>query len=161
MRWWKSLALAAVLTGCFTSGGDDDWVEVALSGTRLVGTYSLVDYLFEYGDGSRLDPSILLVTGNLFIRTDSTYLQGIRVGKDSTPTQGRISRIRVEETDADKGEMELTLEQGSSASTGTSAFSFRHDTLVLVTEVSKERDTAKKGFRETAYYARISAAGAE
>lgn len=161
MRWWKPLASAAVLAGCFTSTGDEELIEIALSDTRLVGTYSLVDYLFEYGDGSRLDPSILIVTGNLFIRSDSSYLQGIRVGNDSTPTPGRIARIRVWGRDAERGELELTLEQGASTSTGISSFFFRHDTLVLVTEVSKERDAAKKGFRETAYFAPISVVGTE
>ncbi|MDQ2999664.1 MAG: hypothetical protein M3Y08_00175 [Fibrobacterota bacterium] len=161
MRWWKPLASAALLVGCFTSAGDEELIEVALSDTRLVGTYSLVDYLSVYGDGLRLDPSILTVTGNLFIRTDSSYLQGIRVGNDSTPTPGRIARIRVEGRNADRGELELTLEQGASTSTGISSFSFRHDTLVLVTVVSKERDAAKKGFRETTYYTLISAVGTE
>lgn len=150
-----ALLFAACTTG---GGGRPEYVSVSLAATRLIGTFDLVDYLFEYGDGARLDPSILKITGRLYIRADSSYLEGIKVGNDSTPTQGRILKVAAEDGNVEKGILTLDLDQGDSSATGTSKYSFRRDTLVLITEVSKERDAAKKGFRETAYYARDSAA---
>jgi hypothetical protein len=154
--WRAAFALgAAALAGCFTSSDDgDSLVSARLSETRLIGGYLLVDYLFEYGDGARYDPSNLPLTGSLSIGTDSAYLDRIVIGKDTTDTEGRIAGLKTESGDKDRGELLLTLRGADTAASGKSVFSFRHDTLMLVTEVSKERDASKKGFRETAYYLR-------
>ncbi len=158
MRRLAVFTAGALFAGCFTSSGEENaLVSAPLSSTRLAGAYSLVDYLFEYGNGQRLDTHSLKLTGTLSIRADSTYLEVIGVGKDSTPTQGRIAQVHVIEGDNDRGELLMTLDGADSTASGKSAFSFNTDTLVLITEVSKERDTAKKGFRETAYYLRLSA----
>lgn len=149
---------AILMAGCGTGSDEDALVSVALAGTPLAGSYVLADYLLEYEDGNRLDPSVLPVTGTLTIRPDSSYLEDIRIGGTSTPTKGRIARI-LASGDGAAGELELTLEDGDASTAGKSAFSFRKDTLVLITEVSKERDVSKTGFRETAYYARDSRAG--
>ncbi|MDB5102561.1 MAG: hypothetical protein JWP91_250 [Fibrobacteres bacterium] len=162
MRRSAVFLTAAILAGCFTASDEGESpVSVPLSDTRLAGSYALADYLFEYGDGGRLDPSILKVTGTLDITGDSVYREGIRVGEDSTLTTGRIMQVLILGGDRDRGELLLTLGQGDSSASGKTAFSFRHDTLVLVTEISKERDAAKKGFRETAYYSRESATPSE
>jgi hypothetical protein len=140
-----------LLAACSTGSDGDSLRSVPLADTGLAGNYDLVDYLFVYGDGFRLDPSVLEVTGTLYIGADSAYREGIRIGNDSTPTSGKITSVRVGSS-VDQGDLLLTLD--GSAVVGVTGFSFRHDTLVLVTEVSKERDSEKKGFRETAYYAR-------
>jgi hypothetical protein len=151
---FRLLLAPLILFACTTGGGGVEYVSIALAATRLVGTFTLASYLFEYGDGARLDPSILKITGNLFIRSDSSYLEGIRVGNDSTPTQGRILKVAAEDGNVDKGILTLDLDQGDSSATGTSRYSFRHDTLIQVTEVSKEQDASKKGFRETKWWTR-------
>ncbi len=138
------------LAACATGNDEDTLRSVPLAETALIGGYDLVDYLFEYGDGARLDPFVLKITGTLSIGADSAYLESIRVGNDSTPTKGKITQVKLN-GNRDGGELRLTLD-GSDSAAGTSVFSFRHDTLMLVTEVSKQRDVAKKGFRETAYY---------
>ena len=140
-----------LIASCGTDSNEESLVSIPLAGTRLVGAYTLVNYLFEYGDGTRYDPSILKLTGTLNIGPDSSYLEGIRVGNDSTPTQGKVTGVRVG-SDKDKGELDLTLVSGDSTTSNISTFSFRKDTLVLVTEVSKESDNSKKGFRETDYF---------
>lgn len=147
--------LAAVLVaGCSTGGDEPSYASVPLAATRLAGAYTLVDYLFEYGDGARLDPTILKLTGKLYLSPDSGYLEGIRVGEDSTPTRGRVLAVLVRDGDPDQGRLTLDLAQADSSAPGESAYAFRHDTLVLVTEVPKARDAAHKGFRETAYWTR-------
>lgn len=152
----KLSAVALILAACSTDGGGDgtEFVSIPLASTRLVGTYTLVDYLFEYGDGKRADPSIVPLTGTLSIKSDSVYLEEIVLAAVTTPTKGRILKVLAQDGDPDKGQLELDLEQGDSAAVGKSDYTFRHDTLVLVTEVSKERDSSKKGFKETAYYRR-------
>lgn len=157
-RSFRPFLAACLLASCTTGGGGVEYVSVALAATRLVGTYTLVDYLFEYGDGARLDPSILKIEGKLYIRADSTYLEGIKVGADSTPTEGSILKVAAEDGNVDKGILTLDLDQGDSSATGTSQYSFRKDTLVQFTEVSKERDASKKGFRETKWWIRDSSA---
>ncbi len=145
---------AALLVGCFTSSDDGDSLQsVPLASTRLTGGYDLVDYLFESG-GVRLDTSLLKVSGTLIIGPDSVYRESILVDGGPTKTSGRIAEIRTASGNKDNGEVFLTLDNADSSAAGKSTFSFRQDTLMLVTEVSKERDTAKKGFRETAYYLR-------
>lgn len=150
------LLLSAFLLGACSTGNDESsLVSVSLADTRLAGDYTLVDYLFEYNDGRRYDPSIVKLTGTLIVTADSAYLEGIRAGNDSTLTKGIITQVMVSQGNQDIGELQLTLEAGDSLAAGKSSFTFHRDTLVLVTEVSKERDVAfKTGFRETAYYAR-------
>jgi hypothetical protein len=155
----RRLAVFALcLAACTTGGGNGtEFASIDLSATRLIGTYGLVDYLFEYGDGQRLDPSIVALTGTLHLTADSTYREGIRVsGSDSTTTRGRILKVLAENGNPEKGRLTLDLDQADSSAVGESGFAFRHDTLVLVTEVSKERDATHKGFRETAYWKRDS-----
>jgi hypothetical protein len=149
------------LAGCFSSSDEDEKpVSVTLASTRLIGHYTLVDYLFEDGEGGQLDPSIVKVTGTLEINADSTYLAGIRVGADSTPTRGRITLVKARPGNRDAGVLYLTLESASdtgASSAGTSDFAFRGDTLVLITEGSRDGDATKKRFRETDYYLRVPA----
>jgi hypothetical protein len=153
--------LSAVLlfAACGTEDDGPALSSVALSDTRLAGSYTLADYLFEYGDGGRFDPSNLKLTGTLVIGEDSAYAEGITLGADTTPTNGRITRI-LAEPGGKAGELTLTLDGADSTQSGMTEFSFRGDTLTLVTEVSKERDVSKNGFRETAHYVRVEAASA-
>ncbi len=149
------LALLALFDACSTdSGSDPEFVSVTLAATRLKGSYTLVDYLFEYGDGQKYDSSLIKVTGTLSISADSAYVEGIRVESDSTTTKGHILKVLAMGGNVEKGQLELDLDQGGAAAVGKSDYAFKHDTLVLVTEVSKERDASKKGFKETAYYRR-------
>jgi hypothetical protein len=156
--WALTAALAAMpvwLAGCFTDSGDEETLEsVELSATGLIGDYRLVDFVYERGDGVRLDTSNLDVSGTLVISPDSVYRETIVIEAVTTPTLGRIARLRAVRGDKGKGELVLTLADADSSASGTSTYAFHRDTLTLVTEVSKERDAAKKGFRETAYYLR-------
>lgn len=161
MRSWRLIPAFILMIGACGTGGDGDSLEsVSLADTRLAGGYSLVDYLFEYGDGVRLDPSVLTVTGTLAIGEDSSYQEGIRVADDSTPTTGKITRLKANSS-RDAGELELTLAGGDGSAKGITAYAFRGDTLILITEVSKARDVSGKGFRETAYYFREKTAPGE
>jgi hypothetical protein len=146
---WKPLALVALLTGCFTNGDEDALRLVSLAQVDLVGHYYLASYLFEYGDGQVLNPTVLKLEGKLFLEPDSNYLERIWVENIPTDTKGKITHVRSLNNSRRKGEMTLTLTAGDSAQTGTSMFSFLGDTLVLVTSVAKERDPRNKGFKET------------
>lgn len=146
-----ALFIAACTTG---GGGGTEYVSVALAATRLVGTYTLVDYLFEYGDGNKYDPSILKLTGKLYVRADSTYLEDIVIEGKATPTGGNILKVAAEDGNVEKGNLTLDLEAGDSSAIGISRYAFNGDTLKLSTEVSKERDASRLGFKETKWYAR-------
>lgn len=153
---WKLLALSVLLIGClFSSGGELDKSRPAsLSETRLVGAYSLVDYLFEYGDGQKFTPAIIKITGTLSMTPDSLYLERIWVGTTPTPTdtKGKITKVELIGSGNAKGLITMTLDQVDSTQTSSGAFSFRADTLVLIIAVPKERDALKKGYKETIYW---------
>ncbi len=153
---WKPLTLSVLLTGClFSSGGEQEKRrQAALSETMLVGAYSLVDYLFEYGDGQKFTPAIINITGTLSITPDSVYLERIWVPTTPTPsdTKGKITKVEMIGSGNAMGSITMTLDQVDSTQTSTGAFSFRHDTLVLIIAVPKERDALKKGYKETIYW---------
>ena len=154
---WKPLALAALLTGCLTSGSKEERRKVDLADTDLLGQYVLVDYLIEYGDGQTLNPAILKLDGRLTIDPDSGYLE--RIAVDSAPpsdTKGKITQVLLFGSGKTRGEVTLTLEQAdcTTSSSGYSTFAFHGDTLILITTVSKEKDKLKKGFKETDYWLR-------
>lgn len=140
-----------LITGCGTDGNEGTLVSVPLGETRLTGAYTLVDYLIEYGDGTRYDPSILKLAGTLAIGADSSYRESIRIGSVSSPTSGKIVQIKTA-NGKDEGELLLTRVSGDTTTSHPVSFSFRNDTLVLVTEVSAENPDPKKGFRETDYF---------
>jgi hypothetical protein len=151
------LGAAILIAACGTDDGEPDLSPVALAETELAGSYTLADYLYEYGDGGRLDPSVLQITGTLVIGIDSAYEEDIKVGAENTLTAGRITGI-LAAPGRKAGELTLTLDGSDASHAGKTGFSFRGDTLTLITEVSKELDVSKKGFRETAHYVRDPAA---
>jgi hypothetical protein len=150
------LALSFLLTGClFSSGGKQETLrQAALNETKLVGAYTLVDYLLEYVDGQKLTPAILSITGTLAITADSGYHERIWVATTPAPsdTKGKITKVELIGSGNAKGSITLTLDQAALTQTSTGAFSFHADTLVLTIVVSKERDVLKKGYTETIYW---------
>jgi hypothetical protein len=153
---WKLLALSVLLTGClFSSGGEQEKTRPATLGeTSLVGAYSLVDYLIEYGDGQKYTPDIINLTGTLSMTPDSVYLERIWVATTPTPsdTKGKITKVELIGSGNAKGFITMTLDQVDSTQTSSGAFFFRADTLVLIIVVSKERDALKKGYKQTAFW---------
>lgn len=156
MKIGKYSALAFLLTGCLTSGGGDSSRIVALGETGLVGKYVLVDYLYEYSNGQTYNPAILKIEGDLSIQSDSAYSERFLIGTDPTPHdyKGRVVEIRSDDAANGRGGLKLSLDQGDSTATSTSGlstFSFRGDTLVLVTST---QDGESRGFKETDYFKR-------
>ncbi len=153
---WKPMALSILLTGCLFSGDGEKETrrQAALHETRLIGAYSLVDYLIEYADGQKYTPAIISITGTLSITADGSYLERIWVATTptATDTKGKITKVELIGSGNAKGSITLTLDQVDSSQTSTGNYSFRSDTLVLIIAVPKERDALKKGYTETIFW---------